>query len=84
MAQDITQADITRHIAAQAEKAAAYDALMAELCEVTSHLAAYADSYEREYARSDNDMWAHGKAQAYRVSYDKVYAVLTAAQRGEL
>ncbi|QKO02480.1 hypothetical protein KIV64_gp08 [Mycobacterium phage DroogsArmy] len=81
---DITAQDITRHIVAQAEKAAAYDALMNELCEVTSHLAAYADSYEAESAAKPKNGWLQGKAQAYRVSYDKVYAVITASQRGEL
>ncbi|AUV62035.1 hypothetical protein KIV63_gp09 [Mycobacterium phage SWU2] len=80
---DVTTDEIKALRAAEI-KAAAYDALMAELTEVTSHLAAYADSYEESLRNKPEDTWYQGKAQAYRVAYDKVYAVLTASQRGEL
>ncbi|AGK87563.1 hypothetical protein M045_gp84 [Mycobacterium phage HINdeR] len=78
MTENITQQDIIAHVVAQAEKAAAYDALVAELSAVADHLQAMHVSYANslDSVRPEHREFVLGKVQAYSVAADKVRSAL--------
>lgn len=82
---DGTTGELVAHVAELQRKALAYDALVAELSDLATHLQAYANSYATEQgglaeklttvdARENSGpyQWAAGKGQAYGMAASKI------------